>query len=96
MNAIKEMFKQLAVTLVDLVTSKKAIAAAVAAVVSHVVVDPAKRAEAVAAIVAFIFSQGWVDHGKAIADAKLGVATETVTATSSAPVVPAAGMAVLK
>lgn len=90
MNAIKEMFKQFAVTLVDLVTSKKAIAAAVAAVVSHVVVDPAKRAEAVAAIVAFIFSQGWVDHGKAIADAKLGVAT------SSTPVVPAAGMAVLK
>lgn len=86
MNAIKDLFRQFAVTVIDLVTSKKAIAAAVAAVAAHVIKDPTQRAEVVGGIVAFIFSQGYVDHAKALADAKLGVATETVTATKSTPV----------
>jgi hypothetical protein len=93
MSMIKDLFKQLAATIVDLVTSKKAIAAAVAAIAAHVIKDPAQRAEVVAGIVAFIFSQGIVDHAKAAADAKLGVKTETLTASTSTPVVPITGIA---
>lgn len=89
MNAIKDLFKQFVATVIDLVTSKKAIAAAVSAIMAHVIVDPAKRAEAVGGIVAYILATGYVDHAKALADAKLGVATETVTASKSTPVVQA-------
>lgn len=93
MNTIKDFAKRLAVTIIDLLTSKKAIATGVSFVAAHVIKDPTQRVEVIGAVVAFVFSQGWVDHGKAIAEGKIGAAgvapLPVVVVGDSQPLVPA-------
>jgi hypothetical protein len=71
--ALKKIAARLGVTLLDLLTSKKAIAAAVAAIVNLVVQDDGSRQLITAAIMSYIVGQGIADHGAAIAEKKLGI-----------------------
>jgi hypothetical protein len=70
---MKDLLRRLGVTLIDLLTSKKAIAAGLGALAGLVVKDPAVRAHVVEVLMVYIGSQGLVDHAKATAEKKLGV-----------------------
>lgn len=74
MNLIRTILSRLGVTILDLLTSKKAIATAVAAIVGFVVKDENARNMICASIMSYVVGQGIADHGKAIAEAKLGIA----------------------
>jgi hypothetical protein len=74
MNAIKELGRRLLVTLIDLATSKKALAAAVGAVLGYVIKDEATRNLMVGSIMSYVLGQSVVDHAKATAEGKLGIA----------------------
>lgn len=68
-----EIAARLGVTLLDLATSKKALAV-VAGWIAHMLVkDPASRSGLEQLIMAYLVGQGIADHGKAVAEGKLGI-----------------------
>lgn len=72
MKQLKDLARRLGVTLIDLLTSKKAIAAGLAALVGLFVKDPGARDHIVQTLMVYIGAQGIVDHAKAQAEAKIG------------------------
>lgn len=93
MKQLKDLARRLGVTILDLLTSKKAIAAAVGAVVAHFIQDPTKAAHVVEIVIGYVASQGIVDHAKATAEGKLGLAgvAPLVAVDARAPAPPAPG-----
>lgn len=74
MTMITDIARRLGVTLIDLLTSKKAIAAGLAALVGLLVKDPGQRDHVVQVLMVYIGAQGLVDHAKASAEKRLGIA----------------------
>lgn len=74
MKTLKNIAARLGVTLLDLLTSKKALAAGAGWLAHMLVKDPGARAGLEQILMAYIVGQGIADHGKAVAEAKLGIA----------------------
>lgn len=85
MKTLKEIARRLGVTLIDLLTSKKAIAAGVAALVGLFVKDAAARDHIVQTLMVYIGAQGIVDHAKATTEKKLGLEGAKPVDLSAAP-----------
>jgi len=77
MKQLKNIAARLGVTLIDLLTSKKAIAAGLGALAGLLIKDPATRDHIVQLVMVYIGAQGIVDHAKAATEAKLGIDPNT-------------------
>ncbi len=85
MKQLKDLARRLGVTLIDLLTSKKAIAAGVAALVGLFVHDATARDHIIQILMVYIGAQGVVDHAKATAEGKLGLTNVKPIALTDAP-----------
>lgn len=82
---LKDIARKLGLTIVDLMTSKKALATAAGVIVGLFVKDADARNKIVEGIMVYVASQGIVDHAKAKAAAVLGAAQTSVTNVAVTP-----------